>query len=32
MIKKNQLELLNYWNKVVINGENIPFKMYFPSR
>jgi hypothetical protein len=27
MIKTNQKELLNYWNKVVINHESIKFKM-----
>ena len=26
-IKKNQKALLNYWNKVVINGESMKFKM-----
>ena len=30
MIKKNQQGLINYWNKVVINGESIKFKMFFP--
>lgn len=26
-IKKNQLGLINYWNKVVINGETLEFEM-----
>lgn len=30
MIRLNQKELINYWNAVVINGETIKFKMYFP--
>lgn len=28
-IKENQKELLNYWNEVVVNGENIKFRMNF---
>lgn len=31
LVKLNQEELLNYWNKVVINGESIKYKMYFPT-
>jgi len=30
MIKLNQNDLINYWHKVVIKGESIKFKMYFP--
>lgn len=30
MIKLNQKELIDYWNKVVIKGEKIKFKMYLP--
>lgn len=26
-IKRNQVELINYWNKVVINGETLDFEM-----
>lgn len=29
-IKKNQKELIKYWNNVVVKGETIKFKMYFP--
>lgn len=32
MIELNQKELINYWNKVVVNGESIKFKMYLPDR
>jgi len=30
MVRINQKGLINYWNKVVVNGETIKFKMYFP--
>lgn len=30
IIKKNQKELIKYWNNVVVKGEMIKFKMYFP--
>ncbi len=30
MVKNNQKELLNYWEKVVIKGEKIKFKMFLP--
>ncbi len=32
MVKINQDQLINYWNEVVVNGESIKFKMYFPFK
>ena len=31
VIKKNQNELIKYWNNVVINGESVKFRMYIPK-
>lgn len=30
MIRENQQGLINYWNKVVVKGESIKFRMFFP--
>lgn len=30
LIEKNQEDLINYWNKVVVEGESIKFKMFCP--
>lgn len=30
VVSYNQKDLLNYWYKVVVNGEKIKFKMFFP--
>lgn len=32
VIKTNRLELLRYWEKVVLKGESVKFKMYVPYK
>ena len=32
MVELNRKELIDYWNRVVIKGESIKFKMYFPYK
>ena len=32
LIEENKEDLINYWNRVVVNGESIKFKMFFPIK